>query len=87
MLNGKKAGLALGSFAAFMHLVWVVLVALNWAQPWLDFVHRMHFISDSHMVMPFDLMRAVELIVLAFIMGNIFGNILAFFWNKFHKTA
>ncbi len=85
MLNGKKLGLALGSFAAFIHLVWVILVALNWAQPWINFVYKMHSINNPFMILPFDLTRSVLLIFIAFIMGNIIGNIFALFWNRFHK--
>ncbi len=84
-MNGKKFGLVLGSFAAFVHLVWAVLVALNWAQPLSDFVHRMHFLNNTMSVMPFDFGRALLLIVIAFVMGNVVGNIFAFFWNKINK--
>ena len=85
MMNGKKVGLILGSFAALIHLVWVLLIALGWAQPFMDFVYRMHSLNNPYMVMQFDLMRSVGLIIIAFIMGNIVGNVLAMLWNKFHK--
>ena len=85
MLNRKKVGLALGSFAAFLHFVWVVLLGLNIAAPLMDFVYRMHGMANPYMLLPFDLGRSVLLIVIAFIMGNIIGNVFAFFWNKFHK--
>jgi hypothetical protein len=85
MLNGKKLGLTLGSFAAFIHLVWSVLVGLGWAQPFMDFARKMHSMSNPTTILPFDLGRSILLIVIAFIMGNIMGNIFAYFWNKFHK--
>jgi hypothetical protein len=86
-INGKRLGLTLGSFAAFLHLVWVVLVALKWAQPLSDFVHRMHFMNNTMTLMPFELGRGILLIVIAFIMGNIIGNLFAYFWNKMGKHA
>lgn len=85
MLNGKKVGLALGSFAAFLHVIWAILVALNWAEPLLDFVYRMHFLQNPFTFMPFDLGRSLLLIILAFIIGNIMGNLFSFFWNRVNK--
>ena len=84
-MNGKNFGLVLGSFAALWHLVWVILIALNWAQPLMDFVYKMHSLNNPLVVMQFDLMRSIGLIVIAFIMGNIVGNVFAIVWNKVHK--
>ena len=84
-MNRYRTGLVVGSFAAFVHLVWVLLVALNLAESWRNFVMKMHFLSDSSSVLPFEFGKAVGLIILAFIMGNIVGYIFATFWNKIHK--
>ena len=84
-MNHKKVGLVLGSFAALVHLVWSLLIAFGWAQPWLDFVYKMHSLNNPFTVASFDLTRSIELVVIAFIMGNIVGNVFAFVWNKFHK--
>ena len=79
----KKVGLVLGSFAAVVHLFWVLLVAVGWAQPFMDFVYDMHFMSHSIEVEPFALDKAVGLVVLAFVIWYIFGNILGGIWRKF----
>ena len=84
-MDGKKLGLVLGSFAALVHFVWVILIALNWAQPLMGFTYSMHFLNNPFMVMPFDFARSVELVVLTFIIGNIAGNIFAGLWNEFNK--
>lgn len=84
-MNQHKTGLVLGSFAAFWHLVWVVLVAFGWAQPLMDFIYRMHSLTNPNMVAPFDLMRSVWLIIIAFCVGYVAGNVFAFFWNKIQK--
>ena len=84
-MNRKKLGLALGSFAALLHLVWVLLIALGWAQPLMDFVYKMHSMNNPFTVMPFDLWRSIGLIVIAFIMGNVIGNVFALVWNKVHR--
>ncbi|MBI2631012.1 hypothetical protein HYW73_02245 [Candidatus Nomurabacteria bacterium] len=84
-MNQYKTGLALGSFAALVHVVWVLLVALGWAQPWMNFVYGMHLLNNPFVIMPFDLTRAVSVVIIAFIMGNIVGNVFAWIWNKVHN--
>ena len=85
MLNGKKVGLVLGSFVAFLHIVWVFLIVLNWAEPLLHFIYRMHFIQIPVTFLPLDLGRAAVLILIAFVVGNIMGNLFSFFWNRINK--
>ena len=75
----------MGSFAALWHIVWVILIALGWAQPLMDFVYKMHSLNNPLIVMPFDLIRSIGLVVIAFIVGNVVGNVFAMLWNKFHK--
>lgn len=84
-LNRNKVALVLGSFAAIVHLVWAAIVWLGWGQSFLDFVFRMHFIFNPHIVSDFDLATAVGLIVLAFAMAYIVGFALATIWNHFHR--
>ncbi len=84
-MNKNKVALVVGSFAAFAHLVWSILIAFGLAQPWIDFVYNMHSLNNPFTVMPFDLMRTVGLIIMAFIMGYIIGYVFAFVWGKFHK--
>ena len=84
-INTKKLGLTLGSFVAFIHLVWVILLWLGIAQPLMDFAYRMHSMPNPYALLPFNLGNSILLIIIAFIMGNIIGNIFGFFWNKFYK--
>lgn len=84
-MNKHKTGLVFGSFAAFVHLVWSLLIAFGWAQGWMDFVYRVHSLNNPFTVMPFDLWRSLGLIVLTFVVGYIVGNVFAFIWKKFHK--
>ncbi|HBA45546.1 hypothetical protein A2W67_00205 [Candidatus Nomurabacteria bacterium RIFCSPLOWO2_02_40_28] len=84
-MNKKKVGLVVGSFAALMHLVWGVFIALGFAQPWMDFVYKMHFLNNPFTVMPFDLMRILGLVVIAFVMGYIVGYVFAVLWHKLHN--
>ncbi len=84
-MNQNKTGLVFGSFAAFVHLVWSILIAFGWAQGWMDFVYNLHSLNNPFTVMPFDLMRSLGLIVLTFFVGYIVGNVFAIIWKKFHK--
>ena len=87
MINRQKFAMTLGVFAAVMHLIWVVLVALNLAQPLSGFIHKMHFIDKQHMFTEFSLGRSIGLLVLAFIVAYIVGSIFATIWNKIHKPV
>ena len=82
MLNPQKTGFALGGLAAAVHIVWSVVVALGWGQGLLDFVFSMHSIKPVLMVQSFDLVRSIELVILAGIIGFIVGNVFAHIWNK-----
>ncbi len=86
-MNRIKTGLALGTFAAFGHLVWVILVALKWAQPLSSFVHHMHFLGNTMVFLPFNFGRAIVLIIIAFAMAFIGGFIFATIWNRFHRIT
>src|SRR5258708_5390353 len=81
-MNKNKVGLAFGSFVGFVHLIWSVLIALGWAQPWMDFVYRMHSLNNPFTVAPFDLVRSGELVVITFVVGYVVGFIFATIWNK-----
>ena len=61
MINKHKAGLVLGSFLGLLHLLWSVLVALGFAQPFLDFIFWLHMIKNPFQVEGFALGRALSL--------------------------
>ena len=84
MLNPYKTGLALGGLAAVVHLLWSIVIALGWGQGLLDFGFSMHSIKPVFLVQPFDLVRSIELIILAAIIGFIVGKVFAHIWNKVH---
>jgi len=84
-MNKNKAALVFGSFIALIHFVWGLAIAFSWAQPWMDFVYKMHFLNNPFTVMPFDLMRILGLVVIAFVMGYIVGYVFAVLWHKLHN--
>ncbi|MBI5754036.1 hypothetical protein HZA40_02740 [Candidatus Peregrinibacteria bacterium] len=81
MLNKGRVALFFGTLAALCHLVWVVLVAGGWAQAYVSWVAGMHFLTTGYAVQAFDAVKAVELIVMAFVVASIGGFVLAALWN------
>ncbi len=67
------------------HFVWVVCVMTSTAQAIVDFLFWAHFIKPIYLVEPFDFGRAIILLVLATMMGAIFGGSFAALWNRFHR--
>ena len=84
-MNKNKVALVLGSFVALVHLVWSVAVALGFAQPWMDFVYKMHSLNNPFVVMPFDLGRSVGLVAITFVVAYVVGYVFATLWHKIHK--
>ena len=84
-LNPHRTGLALGAFGALVHIVWVGAVAVGFAQTWLDFVLSMHFLSNPYRISAFNGGQAVMLVVIAGVLGYVFGNVFSVVWNKVQK--
>ena len=85
-LNSHKVGLVLGAFAGLVHLGWSILVALNWAQPFIDFVFNLHMIHPLYTVGQFSLGTAAALVIVTSIVGFIFGSVFAKIWNRLHRV-
>ena len=85
MINPLKAGVTFGALLGGYHLCWSLLVALGWAQPFIDFVFWMHFIQPVFVIRPFSLPAAAALVVLTFIAGFVIAFLFAVLWNKLHR--
>lgn len=86
-MNIHKTALTLGATVGFWHLIWVLFVAVGFAQPLIDFISRVHFLESHSIVAPFNFMTAIALVVVTFCVGYIFGFIFATIWNKIHKQV
>lgn len=84
-ISKNKTGLTFGFLISFMHLIWSLLVALGLAQMLVNFVLNMHMIGLPIFIMPFSLIKALVLIIITFVVGYIFGWLMAYFWNKCFK--
>ncbi len=74
-------GLVFGLCMALFHATWAALVALQWAQPLLDFIFRLHFIAPPYRVGAFDPATALMLVGVTFALGVVGGSIFATVWN------
>ena len=84
-MDKNKAGLAVGGFVAFCHLIWSILVGAGVAQLWLTWILRLHFLNSPFVLEPFNLMVAIWLIIVTGVIGYILGWVFGYCWNLAHK--
>ena len=84
-INKNSAGMSVGLFFGLAHLGWVILVALKLAKPLLDWILHLHFLELSYTMQTFAVSTALFLVVVTFVVGYVFGWVIAAFWNKFNK--
>ncbi len=84
-LNPVKTGLALGKLLGGLHLVWVVLVLLGWAQALVNFSLWAHMVSAPVVVEVFNLSAAITVVIVASIVGCVIGYVFAKIWNWLHR--
>ena len=86
-LSPTKTALAVGVFLGSWHLIWSLLVALNWGQPLYDFILWAHMIHLKLTIGPFVLSAATVLVVVTFLIGCAIGYVFAVIWNWFHRAT
>jgi hypothetical protein len=87
IVDAHKLGLVLGAIIGGWHLLWSTLVLLGWAQPLINFVFWLHFITPPYKVGPFVLWRAVALIAITATIGYILGRIIGAIWNGIQHSS
>lgn len=73
------SGLCLSS----LHFCWVLLVGSGWAQPLLDFIFKLHMLNSPFQVQAFNLVLAIELIGITFLIGCFYGAVFYLIKSKF----
>lgn len=82
-LNAKKLGLTLGSLFALWYVIWALVLTLG-GQDLLDWIIKIHLINMS--ISPaFTLTNAIMGLIYHFVIGYVFGYLLAWVFNKFCK--
>lgn len=86
-MNENKAGLVLGCFFSFVHLVWAILIMAvkEPLQKSLDWIFEIHALVPIWKITSMTFINAVWLIVVTFIVGYILGLIFATIHNKLDK--
>ena len=52
-----------------LHVIWVLLIAISWAQPLMDFVFKLHMLNSPFQVQAFNVTYAIGLISFTFFIG------------------
>jgi hypothetical protein len=84
-ITPHRAGLVLATLLGGWHLLWALLVAVDWAQAVLNFVFWIHFLNPPYTVAPFHAGIAVILILVTATLGYAIGYVLAVLWNWIHR--
>ncbi|WP_062309854.1 hypothetical protein [Polynucleobacter sinensis] len=80
-INSIDAALLLGMLFGVIHLSWLILVYLKYAQVFLDFIYWAHFIKPIFEVQSFDMGRALILLALTVSVGAVLGYVLSKLFN------
>ena len=82
-LSSRRVGLAVGLTAAGVHALWAFLMAVMPEQVgrFLAWDMQVHFVSMPFQILPFALGTAVELVLLAFVVGFGIGALFACAYN------
>ena len=76
-----QAGLVFAGVLGLFHFAWALLVAVGWAQPLMNFVFWMHFLTPPWHVEPFHAGTAVILVFMTSAIGFAVGYLAALLWN------
>lgn len=83
-VNPNRAGLVLATLLGGWHFLWALLVAAGWAQPVINFVFYIHFLSPGWMVGPFQAGIALVLVLVTAALGYAGGYLLGVLWKWIH---
>lgn len=85
-LNTGRVALAFGTFMATVHIMWDILWACGWSDPFLRIFVSLHGVEPSFIfVRPFEFGTAAELVIFAFLLAYLLGWIFASCWNMVKK--
>lgn len=86
-INSHKVGLVLGGFFALFHAVWALMVFMDVAKPFMDWIFGLHFMNFQYTISRFDFGNAFLLVIVAGVVGYVFGYVFGYIWNSVHRMA
>ena len=84
-MNANRTGLTVGIWAALLHALWAIVVAIGLGESAINWIMPLHFINLTASVFAFTLINAVLLIIAGFVGGYVMGWLFAFIWNFLGK--
>ena len=87
-LNNNQIGLIVGIFLALMHAIWALFVAVTpeLLQQFIDWMFILHSLKPIWVITSCDLMNAILLIILTFVIGYALGWVFVAIWNWSKKS-
>ena len=86
-ISAHRLGLVLAAFIGGWHVLWSALVLIGWAQPVIDVIFWLHFITPPYQVGAFEVRRAAGLIALTATLGYVVGRVIGAIWNGLHRET
>ena len=86
-INPIDTALLLGMLFGILHLSWLTLVYLKYAQIFLDFIYWVHFIKPIFEVESFDAGRSLILLALTVFVGFTLGYVLSKIFNTLIENS
>jgi hypothetical protein len=80
-LNKNRTGLIVGAFSGSWHILWSFLVGIGIAQPFLNWIYGLHFLSNPFHVADFNVVTSALLVFISFNVGYLMGWFFALLWN------
>jgi hypothetical protein len=73
-----QSGLVWGLCLSSIHFIWLILILLEWAQPIMDFIFKLHMLNSPFQVQSFNWIFAFGLLLLTFTVGGLSGLLFSF---------
>ena len=86
-INPHRTGLALALTLGLIHACWALLVATGWAQAYIDFIFKLHFIQLDLKIEPFHPGTALLLVSITALIGYCLGWLFGMIWKKVHFSC
>ncbi|WP_062310887.1 hypothetical protein [Polynucleobacter sinensis] len=84
-MNLLRTSIIGGICLSSLHFFWVILLAIGWAQPLMDFIFKLHMLNSPFQVQVFNPLLALGLLGATFLIGCFYGALFYFIRRQFIK--